>query len=64
MILIPLSFSSKNCKKAIAAALLQFLLEKDKGMRIMEKNGQPSVIPQENPNYDKLPKELKKFANQ
>ena len=48
--------------KAAAIAFLQFLLEKDKGMKIMEKNGQPSVIPQENPNYDKLPKELKTFA--
>jgi hypothetical protein len=28
----------------------------------MEKNGQPSVIPQQNPNFKKLPKELKTFA--
>jgi len=48
--------------KAAALAFLQFLLAKDKGMAIMEKNGQPSVIPQENPDYEKLPKELKSFA--
>jgi molybdate/tungstate transport system substrate-binding protein len=48
--------------KAAALAFLQFLLTKDKGMKIMEKNGQPSVIPQENPNYEKLPRELKPYA--
>jgi molybdate/tungstate transport system substrate-binding protein len=48
--------------KAAALAFLQFLLEKDKGMAIMEKNGQPSVIPQENSNYEKLPEELKPFT--
>ena len=50
--------------KEAAIAFLQFLLSKDKGMKIMEKNGQPSVIPMEIANYDKLPKELKPFAKQ
>jgi len=50
--------------KAAALAFLQFLLTKDKGMAIMEKNGQPSVIPQKNSNYQKLPNELKPFAKQ
>ena len=48
--------------KAAALAFLQFLLAKDKGMKIMEKNGQPSVIPQKNTNYTKLPDNLKLFA--
>jgi molybdate/tungstate transport system substrate-binding protein len=48
--------------KAAAIAFLQFLLSKEKGMKIMEKNGQPSVIPMATQNYDKLPKELKMFA--
>jgi molybdate/tungstate transport system substrate-binding protein len=48
--------------KPAAIAFLQFLLSKDKGMKIMEKNGQPSVIPMETKNYDKLPTELKPFA--
>jgi molybdate/tungstate transport system substrate-binding protein len=48
--------------KAAALAFLQFLLAKDKGMAIMEKNGQPTVIPQKNPNYQKLPNVLKPFA--
>ncbi|MEI6899114.1 MAG: tungstate ABC transporter substrate-binding protein WtpA [Bacteroidota bacterium] len=50
--------------KEAAIAFLQFLLSKDKGIKIMEKNGQPSVIPMETANYDKLPKELKPFAKQ
>ena len=48
--------------KQAAIAFLQFLLSKDKGMKIMEKNGQPSVIPMETQNFDKLPKVLQPFA--
>jgi molybdate/tungstate transport system substrate-binding protein len=48
--------------KQAAIAFLQFLLSKEKGMKIMEKNGQPSVIPMPTKNYDKLPKELKTFS--
>jgi molybdate/tungstate transport system substrate-binding protein len=48
--------------KSAAIAFLQFLLSKEKGMKIMEKNGQPSVLPISTKNYDKLPKELKPFA--
>lgn len=48
--------------KHAAIAFLRFLLSKDKGMKIMEKNGQPSVIPMETKNFEKLPEELKPFA--
>jgi len=48
--------------KAAAMAFLQFLLSKEKGMKIMEKNGQPSVVPMATPGYDKVPKELKGFV--
>jgi molybdate/tungstate transport system substrate-binding protein len=48
--------------KQAALAFVEFLLSGDKGMRIMEKNGQPSVIPQKNPNFDKLPASLKPFV--
>ncbi|MBK7030601.1 MAG: tungstate ABC transporter substrate-binding protein WtpA [Bacteroidales bacterium] len=48
--------------KAAALAFLKFLLSKDQGMKILQKNGQPSVIPMENEHYDRLPKELKAFA--
>jgi len=43
-------------------AFLEFMLSKDKGMKIMEKDGQPSVIPLPVDGYDKLPPALKKFA--
>ena len=48
--------------KKAALAFLEFLLSKEKGMKIMEKNGQPSVIPQKNPQFEKLPESLKPFA--
>jgi molybdate/tungstate transport system substrate-binding protein len=48
--------------KPAAIAFLQFLLSKEKGMKIMERNGQPSVIPMTIQNYSKLPKELKTFV--
>ncbi|HNY03022.1 MAG TPA: tungstate ABC transporter substrate-binding protein WtpA [Bacteroidales bacterium] len=50
--------------KEIALAFLEFMLTRDKGMAILEKNGQPSVIPQKNPNWQKLPKSLNQFATQ
>jgi molybdate/tungstate transport system substrate-binding protein len=48
--------------KAAAMAFLQFMLSKDKGIRILEKDGQPSVIPMPNSNYNKLPEQLRQFA--
>ena len=48
--------------KPAAIAFLHFLLSREKGMKIMEKDGQSSVIPMATQNYDKLPKELKSFA--
>ncbi|HUT04733.1 MAG TPA: tungstate ABC transporter substrate-binding protein WtpA [bacterium] len=52
--------SSKN--PGAALAFVEFLLDKDKGIAIMEKNGQPSVVPSPTNTYDKLPLRLKKFA--
>jgi molybdate/tungstate transport system substrate-binding protein len=48
--------------KPAAVAFLKFLLSKDKGMKIMEKDGQPSVIPSGIKNWDKMPAELRSFA--
>ena len=48
--------------KEAALAFLEFLLSKDKGMKIMEKNGQPSVIPMTVQNYNLVPDRLKKFV--
>jgi molybdate/tungstate transport system substrate-binding protein len=48
--------------KAAALAFLQFLLSKNQGMKIMEKNGQPSVIPMPCQNSDKVPAQLRSFV--
>jgi molybdate/tungstate transport system substrate-binding protein len=48
--------------KPAAIAFLQFMLSKEGGIKILEKDGQPSVIPQQNPNFDKIPDLLKPFA--
>lgn len=45
-----------------AIAFMEFLLEKDKGMKIMEESGQHSLIPGPNEYFDKLPEKLKKFS--
>ncbi len=45
-----------------AMAFVEFLLAKDGGMAIMEKNGQPSAVPSSTNSYDKLPENFKKFA--
>jgi len=49
--------------KPAAMAFLRFMLAKDQGMKIMEKNGQPSVIPMPATNYHKIPGELKQYAH-
>ena len=54
----------KNSPDKVAAlAFVKFLLSKDRGMKILERLGQPSVIPGETSTYDKLPFELKSFAS-
>jgi len=52
--------SSPNPKAALA--FVAFLLDKDKGMAIMEKNGQPSVIPAISETYDKIPDVLRGYT--
>ncbi len=53
----------KNAPNPEAAlAFVIFLLDKDKGMAILEKHGQPSVIPAPTATYDRLPTPLKRFA--
>ena len=48
--------------KAAALAFAEFLLSKEKGQKIMLKNGQPSVVPMKVGNYDKVPTSLKPFV--
>lgn len=53
----------KNATNMEAAlAFVEFFLNKTKGMKIMESNGQPSVIPSYSPSYNKIPESLKQFA--
>jgi molybdate/tungstate transport system substrate-binding protein len=46
----------------VAIAFIEFMLTDGKGMKILNDLGQPSVIPQKNQHYNKLPGMLKKFA--
>ena len=46
----------------VAKAFLQFLLAREKGMAIMEKNGQPSLVPASTQFYQEIPGELREFA--
>ncbi|MBS3764760.1 MAG: extracellular solute-binding protein [Planctomycetes bacterium] len=47
-----------------ALAFVEFLLQEDSGMAIMEKNGQPSVVPSPSATCDKIPDCLKQFAKE
>ena len=46
----------------LALEFVRFLLERDKGLKIMERNGQPPLVPSPTGTYDALPDELKRFA--
>ena len=46
----------------LAKKFVQYLMNKKKGLKVMQEMGQPVVVPSVCNNYDKLPKELKQFA--
>jgi molybdate/tungstate transport system substrate-binding protein len=48
--------------KTVALAFVRFLLTKEKGIAILTKLGQPSVVPAATRSFDKIPDELKPFA--
>ena len=48
----------------IALTFVEFLLAKDKGMKIMEENGQPSIVPVKCETYRSVPEELKSFVKE
>ncbi|KAF0152243.1 MAG: molybdate/tungstate transport system substrate-binding protein [Ignavibacteria bacterium] len=52
--------NSPNHKLAIKFVL--YLMDNEKGLKVMREMGQPTVVPSLCEHYDKLPKELKKFA--
>lgn len=46
----------------MAQKYLQFFLDGDKGMKIMEEKGQPSLVPSPASCWDKIPQSLQQFA--
>ncbi|MFA8343365.1 MAG: tungstate ABC transporter substrate-binding protein WtpA [Rhodothermaceae bacterium] len=46
-----------------AKKFLTFVLSKENGLKILEKNGQPTLIPSPTSTFNKIPKELKQFAS-
>jgi molybdate/tungstate transport system substrate-binding protein len=47
----------------LAVRFVEFLLEEEKGLRIMEENGQPPIVPAPTATYGAVPEELKRFAS-
>lgn len=53
----------KNAPNSKAAeAFVDFILNKDKGMKVLEQLGQPSAVPSKSETYGKIPDGLKKYA--
>ena len=52
-----------STNKAVAMAFVKYLLTKEKGIAILEKLGQPSVVPSSTLSFDKIPEDLKQFAS-
>lgn len=50
--------------KELAIKFLQFALSTDKGMSIMTKNGQSSMVPSYSETFNSIPHELKQFAKE
>ncbi|MCX5795961.1 MAG: extracellular solute-binding protein [Elusimicrobia bacterium] len=46
----------------LANEFIRFLLDKDKGLKTMERLGQPSLVPAPTSTYEQLPKDLKVYA--
>ncbi len=62
----PMVYGISICNDApnrkAAMEFLHFLLSANRGMKIMEKNGQPSVVPSFSQTYSAIPEKLKIFA--
>ena len=48
--------------RELAEKFVAFVLTKEKGMQVMEKNGQPSMVPAPSKTFEKIPEALKGFA--
>lgn len=58
-----LTIPDKSKNHDLAVKFCEFLLNENKGMKIMRINGQPSLIPEPARGYEKMPKALQKYAN-
>ncbi|MHB8931307.1 MAG: tungstate ABC transporter substrate-binding protein WtpA [Melioribacteraceae bacterium] len=47
---------------ALAKKFIQYLMNKEKGLKVMQEFGQPTVVPSVCDAYNKLPDDLKKYA--
>ena len=47
-----------------AGAFIKYLLNTEKGLNILAKNGQPHIVPSPTDTYENIPDELKKFASE
>ncbi|NCC71898.1 MAG: extracellular solute-binding protein [Sphingobacteriia bacterium] len=57
-----LTIPKKSKKRHLAENYLVFMLDSNKGMKILEDSGQPSVVPSYSPFFDQIPPSLQKFA--
>jgi molybdate/tungstate transport system substrate-binding protein len=48
----------------LAEIFVDFILDPEKGMRVMEEAGQPSVVPSFSESYEAIPLSLRKYAKQ
>jgi molybdate/tungstate transport system substrate-binding protein len=49
---------------SVAKAFLHFLLSEKKGLKTMEKNGQPALVPSKTVTYEKIPEEFKQYVSE
>jgi len=53
---------NSSTNKIAATAFVDFLLNPEKGIKILEKNGQHSLVPQVCSSFEQLPAKLKEYA--
>ena len=57
-----LTIPASSPNPELALKFVEYVLSKDGGSKIMDANGQPSVVPDPTSTYDSLPEQLKQFA--
>jgi molybdate/tungstate transport system substrate-binding protein len=57
-----ITIPDKSGNRDLALEFVSFFLSDDKGMKILERNGQHSLVPSSSSSFDMIPESLKKFA--